>query len=291
MMERSDKEITRRAVLLGGGAAAAAPSSRWQIGCYTRLWDQFDYRIGLDGIAEAGYKYAGLMSHKGRTRILNTLETTLEEAAAAAEEVRRRGLQTVSVYGGDFSAHQSVEAGVAGLRRLIDNCAAFGSPRLLLGGTGNRDLVQQYYNVVRECCDYAVSKGVSLSVKPHGGTNATGAECRRIAGMVGRRNFGIWYDPGNIFFYSQGAVDPVDDVSSVDGLVVGMSVKDFRPPKDVLVTPGTGKVNFREVLARLQRGGFTGGPLVVECVDRRETPAEIAAEARKARLMLEDLTA
>ncbi len=267
------------------------PPPRWQIGCYTRLWDQFDYRIGLDGIAEAGYQYAGLMSHKGKTRILNTLETTLEEAAAAAEEVRRRGLQTVSVYGGDFQAQKSFEAGLAGLRRLIDHCAAFGSPRLLLGGAGRPELTERYYTVVRDCCDYAASKGVSLSVKPHGGANATGAQCRKVVELVGRRNFGIWYDPGNIFFYSDGALDPVEDAPSVDGLVVGMSVKDFRPPKEVLVTPGTGKVDFRQVLARLRRGGFMAGPLVVECVERRDSPAGIVAEARKARLFLEELVA
>jgi len=68
----------------------------------------------------------------------------------------------------------------------------------------------------------------------------------------------------------------------VDGLVVGMSVKDFLPPKEVLVTPGTGRVNFREVLARLEKGGFANGPLVVECLTPSEERAKITAEARKA---------
>jgi len=67
--------------------------------------------------------------------------------------------------------------------------------------------------------------------------------------------------------------------------VVGMSVKDFRPPKEVMVTPGTGQVNFRKVLDRLQRGGFTGGPLIVECLARGDA-AQITAEAKKARAFL-----
>ncbi len=268
---------------------APKPRAGYQIGCYTRPWDQFDYRIALDGIAEAGYKYAGLMTHKGKSWVIMTTDTTPEEAAAMGEEVRKRGMETISIYAGNFPVEKSVEAGIAGLKLLIDNCAAARCPALLISGTGREQLVPAYYKVVAECCEYAASKGVGLSVKPHGGSNATGAQCRKIIEMVGHKNFGVWYDPGNIFFYSDGKVDPVDDVPSVDGLIAGMSIKDFKPPKEVMVTPGTGNVNFREVLARARKGGFTRGPLVVECLDRGD-PAKITAEARKARRLLEELT-
>ena len=134
------------------------------------------------------------------------------------------------------------------------------------------------------------SKGVGLSVKPHGGQNATGPQCRKLIEQVGHKNFRLWYDPGNIFYYSDGKLDPVDDAATVDGLVVGMSVKDFMPPKEVLVTPGTGQVNFREgVRQPASKGGFTRGPLIVECLDRGDTPAKITAEAKQARRFVEGL--
>ena len=134
-------------VLAGGPVLSGAPAGKggWQIGCYTRPWDQFDYKVALDGIAEAGYKYAGLMTHKGKTWVILTTETTPEEAAVMGEEVRKRGMETVSIYGGDFPVQKSVEAGIAGLKRLIDNCAAARCPRLLLGGTGKEQLVRDYY--------------------------------------------------------------------------------------------------------------------------------------------------
>lgn len=269
----------------------APGGSGWEIGCYTRPWDQFEYRVALDAIAEAGYKCAGLMTHKGKSRVIVTMETTPEEAAAIGEEVRKRGMRTISIWAGDFPFQKSVEAGIAGLKLVIDNCAAVRCPRLLLGGTGKEQLVQAYYKVVAECCDYAASKQVGLSVKPHGGSNATGAQCRKIIEMVGNKNFGIWYDPGNIFFYSDGKVDPVDDVPSVNGLIAGMSIKDFKLPKEVAVTPGTGLVNFREVLGRARKGGFTHGALVVECLDPVGDAAKLTVEARKARQMVEKLTA
>jgi sugar phosphate isomerase/epimerase len=276
---------------------AAASASRlqaagpgWQIGCYTRPWDQHDYRVALDGIAEAGYKYAGLMTHKGKTWVLVTIETTPDEATVMGEEVRKRGLICASIYGGDFAVQKGIDAGVNGLKRLVDNVAAAQCPRLLLGGTSKAELVEPYYKVVAECCDYAASKHVALSIKPHGGTNATGGECRRLVEKVGSKNLRIWYDPGNIMYYSQGQIDPVNDVDSVRGLIAGMSIKDFRPPKEVLVTPGKGLVNFREVLLRAKRGGFTSGPLIVECLDRGET-SQVTAEAKRAREFLEQLTA
>lgn len=281
--------MNRRTFLAASIASiGAAAADRWQIGCYTRPWTDEDYHVALDGIAAAGYKYAGLMTTKGTSRLVINVNTTPEEAARIGEEVRQRGMQTISIYSGGFPVEKSIAEGIAGLRRLIDNSAACQCPGLLLGGTGKAELVDPYYKVVAECCDYAASKKVRLSVKPHGGKNATGADCRKIIEKVGNKNFGIWYDPGNIFYYSEGAIDPVQDVASVHGLVVGVSIKDFKPPKEVLVTPGTGKVNFPAVLAGLKKGGFRGGPLVVECVDDGDT-AHATAEARKARLMLEAL--
>jgi hypothetical protein len=48
-------------------------------------------------------------------------------------------------------------------------------------------------------------------------------------------------------------------------------------------------VRFTEVFANLKRGGFTQGPLLVECLARGDTPAKITAEAKRARLFLEAL--
>ncbi len=274
------------AAALGRGMAAA---SGWQIGCWTRPWAKVDYPVAFDGVAEAGYKYIGLMnlSLKGAPAGI-AHDSTPEAAAALGREAARRGLKTICVWGGSFPFEKSIDAGIGGLKRLVDNCVAAGSPGLLLGGVSRPEHTDAYYKVVSECCEYAAKKGVQFGVKPHGGTNATGKQCRELVARVGHKNFGIWYDPGNIFYYSDGKLDPVDDCPSVDGLVVGVCVKDFRMPKEVMLTPGTGMVNFREVFARLRKGGFTGGPLVVECLDA-DHPAQVNAQARKARVFLEDL--
>ena len=281
--------VTGLATLTWPATILAAPEPAYQLGCYTRPWDQFEYRVALDGVAAAGFKYAGIMTAKGKSWVIITVDSTPDDVEAIAREVKQRGLKVLSIYGGDFPVAKSIEAGIAGLRKLIDHCVLCACPNLLLGGTGEPSLVQPYYKVVAECCAYAAEKKVGLSIKPHGGKNATGPQCRQLLEQVNHPSFRLWYDPGNIFYYSDGKLDPVEDAATVDGLVVGMSVKDFELPKEVLVTPGTGLVKFPEVFARLRKGGFLRGPLVVECLDRGDA-AQVTAEAKRARVFLETLT-
>ncbi len=282
MTARTRREFIGGVVLASVSAALmrAAAASRWQIGCYTRPWADHDYRVALDGIAAAGFAFAGFMTAKGGTLI--TPETPPEDVATMAADARARGLAVGSIWGGNFMRESSLADSIKRLQRLIDHAAVCSCPGLLLGGVGKPEWVDGYYQAVAECCEYAAAKGVGLSVKPHGGANSTGRQCRQLIEKVGHRNFGLWYDPGNIFYYSEGRLDPVDDAATVDGLVVGMSIKDYRPPKDVMVTPGTGRVDFATVFARLQRGGFNTGPLIVECL----TPGNavhLRAEAERAR--------
>jgi sugar phosphate isomerase/epimerase len=281
-------------------AAATTGSGQWQVGCYTRPWDKHDYRVALDAIAEAGFKHAGLMTTTSESgRLVISVNTTQEEAEKIGREVSSRGMQIPSVYGGPIPVNKSLEEGITGLKKLIDACVAAGAGSLLMGGIGKAALYETYYKAIAECCDYAAEKGLPITVKPHGGLNATGKQCRKCVEMVGSRNFSLWYDPGNIYHYSDGKLDPVEDAATVGGLVTeGMCIKDFtmssegeQITKSVWVTPGTGMVDFPAVLSNLKRGGFTGGDLVVETFTRPD-PGDlkaILAEAKKARRFVEAL--
>lgn len=266
----------------------AADETPWQVGCYTRPWNKHDYRVAFDAIADAGFKFAGLMTAK--TGMLLTPDTTLEQSAEMATEAKARGLGIASAFGADFMKKSSVAESIVRLRRLVDNVAACGCPGLLLGGAGSPEAVDDYYKVVAECCDYAAAKRVGLTIKPHNGPSSTGALCRRLIDKVGHKNFRLTYDPGNVFKHSGNTVNPVDDAATVDGIVAGFCVKDFRLPNDVEITPGTGQVDFARVVTRLRRGGFTRGPALIECLDAGDI-AHVTAEAKKTRLFIEALLA
>lgn len=260
----------------------------WQIGCFTRPWAEFDYRVALDGIAEAGFAFAGLMTAK--SGMLVTPDTTFEQIALISAEAKDRNLSLIAIYGDGFIRETSLAESIVRLKRLVDHAAYCRCPTLLLGGMRRSEWLENYCQVIAQCCDYAAAQGVGLVIKPHGGVNATGLQCRQLIEKVGHQNFRLWYDPGNIFYYSEGRLDPVDDAASVDGVTTGMCVKDYRPPREVNLTPGTGAVGFAKVLARLKHGGFGGGPLVIECLSPGSAAA-ITAEAGKSRRFVEALVA
>lgn len=263
-------------------------SSKWQIGIYTRPWSKENYIVAFDAIAEAGFEYVGLMTHKGG-RVIDQ-DTPLEAAVKIAAEANSRALKIISISGHRYMKDQPVEENVAALKRLIDNAEVCACPSLMLNGISAPEDVENYYKTILSCCDYAASKGVEMNLKPHGGTNATGAQLRKQVEGLGHSNFSLWYDPGNIYYYSNGEIDPVKDVKDVAGTVRGMCVKDFKMPKDVDVTPGTGMVDFPKLFEEMKHGGFTGGPLIIECLNLGEIPY-ITAEARKAREYLKSILA
>jgi sugar phosphate isomerase/epimerase len=96
------------------------------------------------------------------------------------------------------------------------------------------------------------------------------------------------YDPGNIYYYSGGKIDPVEDVAHVDGLVTGVSIKDYKQPREVMISPGTGQVDFVALMVKLRSGGFQHGPLMVETLAPGDQ-AQTLKEAKQARKFVESL--
>ncbi|MCX6910145.1 MAG: sugar phosphate isomerase/epimerase [Verrucomicrobia bacterium] len=282
--------VGRQSVLGAPVPPGAPPAMGWQIGCYTRPWAACEYGEAFDVIAEAGFKYIGFSGIKSATKRVIAPATPLEEAAKMGEEARRRGLQIPNAYGGAFASDRSVKDGVESLRRMIDNCAAAGVWSLMVGSLGTEKTYENHCKAIAEVCDYAAEKRVGIVLKPHGGLTSPGPLLRKACDAVRHKNFSVMYDPGNIYYYSDGKVDPVEDAAVLDGIVSGMCVKDYQHPKNVAVTPGTGQVKFPNLMARLAKGGFTHGPLIIETLAPGD-PAQLIHEARKGRLFVEQLVA
>ena len=296
-MENTDtKHLIPRRRFIGNLAVATAAgvflnscsAPKWKIGIYTRPWNKLDYKEALDNIAKAGFRYVGMMSHKGG-RVVSQ-DTTPEEAAAIYSEAQMRELEIASISGYSYNKKISLDENIEALKRLIDNSKICNCPNLMMNGVSDKAIEADYYKAIAASCDNAEGKGRDLTLKPHGGTNATGAQCRAHVETVGHKNFNLWYDAGNVYYYSDGEIDPVADCADVDGLVTGMCVKDFRMPKDVNVTPGTGLVDFPGLFKRLKQGGFRGGSLIIECLDNVDG-SQLISEAIRAKKMLEDLVA
>jgi len=166
-------------------AAEPVLTSPWQIGCYTRPFDKFDWRTAFDAIAEAGFKYAGLISSNAKDWILMRINTPREEAAKIGDGAAERGLKLLSAYG-DFSVANSLAEGIDGLQKLIDNCVAARCPNLLLGGVSDPKQYAPYFKAIAESCAYAAQHGAACpSSRTRSKCNRP--QCRKAIESVGHR--------------------------------------------------------------------------------------------------------
>jgi sugar phosphate isomerase/epimerase len=143
---------------------------------------------------------------------------------------------------------------------------------------------EKFAAIMSDAAAYAADKGIKLVMKPHGGISGAAAEIRQVLDRVKHKNFSIWYDAGNIIYYT--GKDPVVELEPIAEYVTGFCAKDCPAPKgDVMIQFGAGAVDFLGVFRRLQFAGFTG-PVMVEGVKVGTTPDETTANARANREFL-----
>jgi sugar phosphate isomerase/epimerase len=136
---------------------------------------------------------------------------------------------------------------------------------------------------------HAQERGLKLVMKPHGGSSGAADEIQTVMKAVNHPNFKIWYDAGNIIYYT--GKDPIEELKPIARHVTGFCAKDCASVKsDVMIQFGTGKVDFAGVFATLKAAGFDG-PIMVECCKIGATPEETATNARANREFLEKVFA
>ena len=130
---------------------------------------------------------------------------------------------------------------------------------------------------------------MKLVLKPHGGASGAAEEIQRCLDRVKHPNFNIWFDAGNIIFYT--GKDPLEQLKPIVQHVTGFCAKDCeKQGGSVWLEFGTGKVDFPAVFGEMKRAGFNG-PVMVECCKLGETPEEVTANARQNREYLEKVFA
>ncbi len=281
---------SRRSASMADSAelSSNAPSI-YTLGIWTRCWGEHPWRVAFDEAIASGFTNVGLMTHDHWKPVM-TYDMPFEKAEELRNEGVQRGLRFSAAYCDSFGLDPAkFETGVVGLRRMVDLCTTAGVGMILLGGTGDETLQSPYYQTIAECCDYAQEHGILLTIKPHGGLNATSKQCRKQLELVSHPAFRLCYDPGNILYYSDGKIDPAEDVKEAMGLVDVVCVKDFLPPKNVDVTPGTGQVDFATIFKTLKAGGWNSGDLLIETLTPSASIEELRKQAIQARIFLEKL--
>ncbi len=256
----------------------------YQVGAFARPWTQFTWDQFLSGVKGAGYDYMGFMRHP-EAELLPGLSD--EKIAWIKQTLAEYGLTPTT----EISLHHTsrcplqlgVDAAVEEACGQIDVMEAVGVPYYVSCGTPDESLYDTLFTVMREAAAYGAEHGVTVTLKPHGGPVATCYDLVAAVERIDHPNFGIYYDPGNILYFT--GEDPLDGLEEVAPHVVGAIIKDqtggVRGP--VTIEPGTGEVDFEAVFEILREGGFTSGPVMVECLggDGREDTNMRAARVRE----------
>jgi len=278
---------TLAASLVGAAVVEAVDKLRWEIGCFNRPWGAWGYDVALDGLKAGGFKLTGLVGdHKGEVGLVTT--ATPEYIAALKKRIDERGL-TSNIAWLKTRHDTPVADSIAGCRKLVDYAAQLGMKYLLSGGVNVEAQYDNYYATMADAAKYAADKGVSMVLKPHGGSSGASDEVLKCLNKVNHPNFKVWFDAGNIIYYT--GKDPVTELKPIAKYVTGFCAKDCAALKaPVMVQFGTGKVDFKAVFKVLKDAGFNG-PVMIECAAPAETPELVTANAVTNRKFLENVFA
>jgi sugar phosphate isomerase/epimerase len=213
-------------------------------------------------------------------------EATPEYLEALKKRIAARGLKA-NMGALRVRSDAAVRDATTDVRNQIINAKQTGLEFALTFGVNNPKDYENYYRIMADAAAYAQERGIKLVLKPHGGGSGAAEEILRCLAKVEHPNFKVWYDPGNIIFYT--GKDPLAELKPIAQHVTGVCAKDCDEQGGaVQIQFGAGKVDFRAVFSHLKSVGFNG-PVMVECCALSDTLDEVTANARKNREFLENL--
>ena len=269
------------------GAVNAAEKLNWPIGCFNRAWTKWSYDDALEGIKAAGYKLTGLLSaHKGEA--FASSAATREYLDGLKKRIAQRGL-AVNMIAIRFKPDAPLADNISELHKQIENAAWLGLKFMLTFGVDQPAQYENFYRLMADAAEQAEKRGIQVVLKPHGGGSGAAQEILRCLDKVAHTNFKIWYDAGDIIYYT--GKDPLAELEPIAKHVTGFCAKDCPAPRgEVMSQFGTGKVDFKAVFAKLKSVGFNG-PIMVEGVQVGATAEETTANARANREFLQKVLA
>jgi len=271
------------AIALLPRALAESAGPGWTVGCFNRPWTNWSYDEALDAIKAAGCSHTGLLTPT-KADPFTTAGATPEYLAALKQKIAARGLK-VNMTALRLKTDLDLPAAIADTRKQLENGRTMGVEFALTFGESKPERYEKYFKIMADAAAFAQERGINLVMKPHGGGSGAADEIMTAIKKVGHPNFKIWYDAGNIIYYT--GKDPVAELEPILPHVTGFCAKDCsvetdaagkRKP-DVMIQFGAGKVDFAAVFKKLKSGGFNG-PVMVECCKIGATADETTANAR-----------
>src|SRR2546425_5223703 len=255
-MTMSRREFLQQTI--AGGIAASlttsmrATSVHWPIGCFNRPWTTWSFDEALKQIKAAGYQTTGLLTRTSDEPFIGA-DATPEYLARLKQRIADSGLK--AIMGALRSRHSiPLDDSIKDVRKQVENADALALAYLLTFGVDKPEEYDHYNKVMRDAAAYAQERRIKLVVKPHGGSSGASDAIVAVMKAVRHPNFKIWYDAGNIIYYT--GKDPIEELKPIARHVTGFCAKDCGGVKDDgMIQVWTGKMNIAEGFATLEGAG------------------------------------
>lgn len=240
-------------------------------GVMTRVFRNCSLEDALVRTARVGLKKVGLLgSHEGKAPVREDM--TAEEVKWLARTLNRLELEPVLMWGGaidpaDMAKHRArVERGGeigVGTYLIMGPRSNFVKEPTAATYAWQKGERERYGEILAELSAFAKPAGVSLAIKPHGGPTGKAQGLLDMAQTPGATDIGVYYDPGNLLYYT--GVAPEGDLPVVAKRLTGLCVKDHAGPLGAndFPVPGEGEVDWTSIFGTLKAAGFSG-PAMVE---------------------------
>ena len=209
--------------------------------------DDVGFDEALRQIKAAGYETTGLLTRTKDEPFIGA-DATPEYLAGLKQRLAASGLK--ANMGALRSRHDvPLDDSIKEVRRQIDNAdnARTRLPPLVRRRQAGR--IRPLLQGDGDAAAYAHERQIKLVMKPHGGSSGASDEIVAAIKAVRHPNFKIWYDAGNIIYYT--GKDPVEELKPIAQHVTGFCAKDcgaLEGRRDDSVRYG--KVDFAAVFRR-----------------------------------------
>lgn len=264
--------------------------TKFQIACMTLPYNQFPLARALSGLQSAGYKYVAWgTSHREEGESKGVPVMASDAAPAKAKELGQRcrdhGLEPLMMFSGIYPEAAN---GVEVLTSRIRQAEAAGIRQVLTFGHTKGPNRKIWVERFKQLGPVARDHGVMIVVKQHGETGELTGEIVREVADAGIQ---VNYDAGNVMDYTQGKVNPLDDIQTCAKEIRSFCIKDHRMfPVNQDCGPGLGEIDHYRLLHHV---AFTGHTIPLCCENisapkiRPTRPEDVDALARRAREFLE----
>jgi sugar phosphate isomerase/epimerase len=265
--------IHRRTLLRLGAASAAsqlltrlatgqnveppAKPTTFQIACMTLPYRLYPLERALQGIRSAGFEFVAWgTTHRvegdSRDTPLMPKDATPQHAKTLADRCRDLGLMPLMMFS---EVYPEADDAVTVLQQRVRQASAAGIPQVLTFGHPDGDNRKLWIDRLRQIGSMARDQGVTVVIKQHGETGKITAE---IVQEIDNEGVRANYDAGNVMDYTQGAVNPLEDIVHCQEWIRSLCIKDHRMfPASEDCGPGLGEIDHYRLLNSVAFTGLT----------------------------------